>query len=64
LPDTLRNNTNLLIFRDFLFSFFPLLMAVRLLRRAGTELDRETLKPPLYSQCYVAVPLPPASIRA
>ncbi len=56
LPDMLRNDTNLLIFRAFLFSFFPLLMAVRLLRHAGTELDRETLKPPFYSQCYVAAP--------
>ena len=56
LPDMLRNDTNLLIFRAFLFSFFPLLMAVRLLRHAGTALDRETLKPPFYSQCYVAAP--------
>ena len=56
LPDMLRNDTNLLIFRAFLFSFFPLLMAVRLLRHAGTRLDRETLKPPFYSQCYVAAP--------
>ena len=56
LPDMLCNDTNLLIFRAFLFSFFPLLMAVRLLRHAGTALDRETLKPPFYSQCYVAAP--------
>lgn len=56
LPDMLRNDTNLLIFRAFLFSFFPLLMAVRLLLHAGTTLDRETLKPPFYSQCYVAAP--------
>ena len=56
LPDMLRNDTNLLIFRAFLFGFFPLLMAVRLLRRAGTTLDRDTLKPPFYSQCYVAAP--------
>jgi hypothetical protein len=56
LPDMLRNDTNLLIFRAFLFSIFPLLMAVRLLGRAGTALDRETLKPPFYSQCYVAAP--------
>lgn len=56
LPDMLRNDTNLLLFRAFLPSFFPLLMAVRLLRRAGTELDLETLKPPFYSQCYVAAP--------
>ncbi|MGJ7040702.1 hypothetical protein J2Y63_003970 [Shinella sp. BE166] len=52
----LRNDTNLLIFRAFLFSIFPLLMAVRLLGRTGAALDRETLKPPFYSQCYVAAP--------
>ncbi len=56
LPDMLRNDTNLLIFRAFLFSFFPLLMAVRLLGRTGAVLDRNTLKPPFYSQCYVAAP--------
>ena len=56
LPEMLRNDTNLLVFRAFLFGIFPLLMAVRLMRRAGTPLDRETLKPPFYSQCYVAAP--------
>lgn len=56
LPQILRNDTNLLIFRAFLFSIFPLLMAVRLLGRSGAGLDRETLKPPFYSQCYVAAP--------
>ena len=56
LPQILRNDTNLLIFRAFLFSIFPLLMAVRLLRKSGADLDRETLKPPFYSQCYVAAP--------
>lgn len=56
LPDMLRNDTNLLVFRAFLFSFFPLLMAVRLLGRTGAVLDRNTLKPPFYSQCYVAAP--------
>ncbi len=56
LPEVMRNDTNLLLFRAFLFGIFPLLMAVRLLRRAGAPLDRDTLKPPFYSQCYVAAP--------
>ncbi|WPE19026.1 permease [Shinella zoogloeoides] len=56
LPALLRDDANLLIFRAFLFSIFPLLMAVQLLRRAGLALDRETLKAPFYSQCYVAAP--------
>jgi len=56
LPAVMRDDANLLIFRAFLFSIFPLLMAVRLLKRAGLPLDRETLKAPFYSQCYVAAP--------
>ena len=56
LPAVLRDDANLLIFRAFLFSIFPLLMAVRLLKRAGLVLDRETLRAPFYSQCYVAAP--------
>nr|WP_314092489.1 hypothetical protein [uncultured Shinella sp.] len=39
----LRNDTGLLVLYAFLFSFFPLPIAVRLLRHACTELDRETL---------------------
>jgi hypothetical protein len=56
LPEAMRNDTNLLLFRAFLFGIFPLLMAVRLLLRSGKPLDRDTLKPPFYSQCYVAAP--------
>lgn len=56
LPTIMRDDANLLVFRAFLFSIFPLLMAVRLLKRAGLVLDRETLRAPFYSQCYVAAP--------
>lgn len=47
---------HLLVFRAVLFSVFPLIMAIRLLTRQGTALNRETLRPPFFSQCYVAAP--------
>lgn len=56
LPAVFASDANLLIFRAVVFSVFPLLMAVKLLRHRGIVLDRRTLKPPFYSQCYVAAP--------
>ncbi|MGH6805346.1 MAG: permease [Ensifer adhaerens] len=56
LPPLLRNDSNLLMFRAVSFSILPLLMAVKLLRHRGTPLDRNTLRQPFYSQCYVAAP--------
>ncbi|MEK1889386.1 MAG: permease [Phyllobacterium sp.] len=56
LPSLLSTDANLLVFRAVSFSIFPLLMALKLLRHAGTQLDRKTLQPPFYSQCYVAAP--------
>jgi hypothetical protein len=56
LPTVLSTDANLLIFRAVSYSIFPLLMALALLRKAGTPLNRKTLKPPFYSQCYVAAP--------
>ncbi|AMS39817.1 hypothetical protein Amn_53500 [Aminobacter sp. Y103A] len=55
-PSMLASDSNLLIFRAVVFSVFPLLMAVKLLRFRGARIDRATLKPPFYSQCYVAAP--------
>ncbi|WP_176526666.1 hypothetical protein [Rhizobium subbaraonis] len=55
-PTLLASDSNLLIFRAILFSIFPLLMSVRLLRRRKIAIDRETLRAPFYSQCYVAAP--------
>jgi hypothetical protein len=56
-PSLLASDANLLGFRAIVYSIFPLLMAVALLRRSGTALNRETLRPPFYSQCYVTGPL-------
>lgn len=50
----LSDDQNLLAFRMISFSVFPLVLAVRLLRKRGETLDRKTLRPPFYAQCFVA----------
>lgn len=55
-PSFLASDSNLLLFRAVAFSIFPLLMALKLLRHRSIRIDRNTLKRPFYSQCYVAAP--------
>lgn len=55
-PSLLQSDANLLMFRAVLFSIFPLLMSVQLLRHRKASLNRNTLRAPFYSQCYVAAP--------
>ncbi|MFN6935025.1 MAG: hypothetical protein ACK4NZ_07725 [Tsuneonella sp.] len=55
-PGVLSQDQNLIAFRMIVFSVFPLVLAVRLLRRKGVALDRKTLRPPFYAQCFVAAP--------
>jgi hypothetical protein len=55
-PSLLESDSNLILFRAIAYSVFPLLMAAKLLRRRGTPIDRSSLRPPFYSQCYVAAP--------
>lgn len=50
------DDTSLLMLRLLIFSIFPLLMAVRLVRRQKGGLTRETLRGPFYAQCYLAGP--------
>jgi hypothetical protein len=57
LPTFLSDTQNLLLFRVFIFSLFPLIMALRLLQRLKINLDRDTLKPIFYSQCFVTAPV-------
>jgi hypothetical protein len=52
----LAQDSNLLLFRAIMFSIFPLLMALKLLRFRKLPLDRRTLKAPFYAQCYVVAP--------
>lgn len=56
LSALISDDTNLIIFRAICFSLFPLMTALLLLWRQKTKLDRETLRPPFYSQCYIAAP--------
>nr|WP_237681916.1 permease [Agrobacterium vitis] len=48
--------SNLLIARGVLFGIYPLCMAVTLLRRKSVRITRSSLRPPFFSQCYVAAP--------
>jgi hypothetical protein len=57
LPGLLANVENLLALRLLLFSLFPLMMALRLLARLDVALNRESLRPPFYSQCVVTAPV-------
>lgn len=52
----LGSGSNLLIARGVIFGIFPLCMAVTLLRWKKTRITRDTLRPPFFSQCYVAAP--------
>ncbi|MBX7492839.1 hypothetical protein K3163_06430 [Qipengyuania sp. 1NDW9] len=56
LEGFLADDRNLLAFRMVMFSTFPLVLAVRLLRKRREPLDRKALKGPFYAQCYVAAP--------
>jgi hypothetical protein len=55
-PRVLSSGSNLLIARGIIFSVFPLVMAVTLLRWKSVRLTRHTLRPPFFSQCYVVAP--------
>jgi hypothetical protein len=52
----LDNSEHLLIFRVLAFSLLPLAMSLRLLAGLGVKLDREALRAPFYSQCYITAP--------
>lgn len=52
----LGSGSNLLIARGVIFGIFPLCMAVTLLRLKKARITRDSLRPPFFSQCYVAAP--------
>lgn len=56
LPKALGTGSNLLIARGVIFGIFPLCMSVVLLRRKSVALARTSLRPPFFSQCFVAAP--------
>jgi hypothetical protein len=57
LPAVMRDTQNLLVFRVFMFSLLPLILSLRLMNKLGIALDRETLRPVFYSQCFVTAPI-------
>lgn len=52
----LGSGSNLLIARGVIFGIYPLCMAVTLLRSKASKITRNSLRPPFFSQCYVAAP--------
>lgn len=48
--------SNLLIARGVIFGIFPLCMAGTILRWKAVRMTRNALRPPFFSQCYVAAP--------
>lgn len=50
------DDTSLIILRLVIFSLFPLVFAVQLVRLRRIKLTRETLRQPFYAQCYAAAP--------
>jgi hypothetical protein len=52
----LGSGSNLLIARGVIFGIYPLCMAVTLLRSKTVSITRNSLRPPFFSQCYIAAP--------
>jgi hypothetical protein len=43
----------LLLYRSFIFSVYPLMFAIAAVKRGKQDLDRNTLRQPFFSQCYI-----------
>ncbi|MDK2767641.1 MAG: hypothetical protein KYX69_07970 [Sphingomonas sp.] len=56
LAALVKDDTSLVILRLVVFSVFPLMFAVRLVRAQRKRLTRESLRPAFYAQCYAAAP--------
>jgi hypothetical protein len=56
LPGILGDDRMLLLFRAVTFSLFPLLVGIQRVRQKGQRLNRTTLKPAFYAQCYLVAP--------
>lgn len=54
--ELVKSHEYLLMLRAIAFSIVPLMFAVALLKGLGRTIDREKLRGPFYSQCYVAAP--------
>lgn len=57
LAGLVNDNTTLFILRLFLFAIFALVLATWKVHRSQIDLDRTSLKPAFYAQCYATSPL-------
>lgn len=55
-PAFLLDWNNSLLLTASIYSIYPLVLAISLLRQRRKSIDRKTLRPPFYSQCFVASP--------
>lgn len=55
-PEFLLDWKNSLLLTASIFSVYPLVLAIALLVQHKREIDRRALRPPFYSQCFVAAP--------
>lgn len=56
LARLVNDDTSLLLLRLALFGTFALVLAARKVHRSSIDLDRDTLKPAFYAQCYAIAP--------
>lgn len=56
LASLVNDNTTLLLLRLVLFGTFALVLASLKVHRSEVDLDRDTLKPAFYAQCYAITP--------
>ncbi|BBK29388.1 hypothetical protein EDC65_2568 [Stella humosa] len=56
LAELISDNTSLFLLRLVLFGSFAILLATRKVQRSAVDLDRDSLKPAFYAQCYAIAP--------
>ncbi len=54
--EIVKSHESLLALRAITFSVFPIMFALAALRHLGRTIDRDRLRAPFFSQCYVAAP--------
>lgn len=63
-PALLLDWKNSLLLTASIYSVYPLVLAIALLRQQHRQIDRRALRPPFYSQCFVAAPFALANALA
>lgn len=54
--DFFSSEQNLLLYRSIMYSIWPLVGATVMMKRRHEEIDRKTLRPAFFTQCYLAAP--------